>query len=106
MPKTKEHETPEEKAKRKAEEAQAQLDLAAILKTPAGVRFFKRFFDRAFVFRQVMTGNSWTFFNDGRRSLGNELLHEVLNVRPDLIQKLIIREEMKHERTSGTERSG
>ena len=52
-------------------------DLQWLMSTERGRRIMWSLLSRAGVFRISMTGNSWTFFNEGRRSLGNELMAAV-----------------------------
>lgn len=52
---------------------QAMDDLNAVLGTPAGERVIWSILDACGVFRTSMTGNSQTFFNEGRRSVGLEI---------------------------------
>lgn len=52
---------------------QAMDDLNAVLGTPAGERVIWTILEACGVFRTSMTGNSQTFFNEGRRSVGLEI---------------------------------
>ena len=68
-------------------------DLKTILDTPAGVRFFKSLFDEGRIFNLSFTGNSATFFNEGRRSLALQVFNDICIARPDKIKDLMIRKE-------------
>lgn len=57
---------------------QERADLRAILDTPGGRRFIARCLQKCGVFASTFTGNSETFFREGRRSVGLELLDEVM----------------------------
>lgn len=52
-------------------------DLRELLEHPAFRRFIWRLFQRFGLFRSSMTGNSHTFFNEGRRNEGLWLLAEI-----------------------------
>lgn len=55
-------------------EAQREIDdLRAVMRTPEGRRVFARVLERTGVESISFTGNSQTFFNEGRRSVGVEL---------------------------------
>lgn len=60
-------------------------DLRSILKTVYGRRFVWRMMGLAGVFRQSFIAGEAdsTAFNEGRRSIGNTLLSEVLEVKPE-----------------------
>lgn len=58
----------------KEELLQTKADIKKVVRTPEGARTIKRLLDLAGVFQPVMTGNSQTFFLEGRRSIGLELL--------------------------------
>ena len=60
-------------------------DLRSILKTPYGKRFVWKWLSRCGVFRQsfVQGESDSTAFAEGRRSIGNALLMEVFDVRPE-----------------------
>ena len=66
-------------------------DLRSILKTAYGKRFIWKWLGRAGIFRQsFMPGAAdSTAFNEGRRSIGNALLAEVLEVRPDSYSEMV-----------------
>lgn len=61
-------------------ESEQQInDLRRLMDTDYGRRFVWRLLGQAGTFQLSFTGNSETFFNEGRRSLGTELygqLHE------------------------------
>ena len=70
-------------------------DIAAILKTAEGVRFFKRLFDEGHLFHSTMTGNSWTFYKEGARDYVLRYLEDVCLAAPEKIKELIIRTDEK-----------
>jgi hypothetical protein len=49
-------------------------DIAVILGTRSGRRFFWRLLTQCGIFRSSMTGNNTTFFNEGRRDVGLHFL--------------------------------
>ena len=66
-------------------------DLRTILKQPYGRRFVWRWLERAGVFHQsfIQGEPDSTAFNEGRRSLGNALLSEVLEIRPESYMEMM-----------------
>lgn len=57
-------------------------DLKELLDNPAFRRFIWRMLTRFGLFRASFTGNSQTFFNEGRRNEGLWLLSEIANADP------------------------
>ncbi len=66
-------------------------DIKAILSTPEGVRFFKRLLDEGKMFTTAMTGNSFTFHNEGKRDFVLLFFNDVALVCPEKIPELILR---------------
>lgn len=66
-------------------------DLRRILATPEGVRFFKRFLDEGKMFTTAMTGNSWTYHNEGKRDFVLKFFNDVCIACPSKIPELILR---------------
>ena len=63
-------------------------DLAEIVKTESGRRWVYSILERCHVFHPVMTGNSYTFFNDGMRQIGLMIIEELAGVDRDLFGKM------------------
>jgi len=61
---------------------QADNDMAAVLKAPAGRRVLMRVIDETGVFLRSFTGDSETFFREGRRSVGLDLVETIERVQP------------------------
>lgn len=59
-------------------------DFRAVMETKAGRRFIARLLEEAGVYRTSMTGNAWTYFNEGARNLGLKVLDKVNSHTPDL----------------------
>lgn len=59
-------------------------DLAEIVSTEAGRRWVYSILERCYVFQPVMTGNSYTFFNDGMRQIGLMIIEELAHVDRNL----------------------
>lgn len=78
--------------RKKFERLQYQDDLKKILSTPEGVRVFRDFFVRGQMFTTTFTGNSRSYFNEGRRNFALEIFAEVTNVAPEKVAELIIKE--------------
>jgi hypothetical protein len=53
-------------------------DLVAVMETEAGRRLVWRLLSRAGVFTSSFTGNSATFFNEGKRDMGLFILAEIM----------------------------
>lgn len=86
----------------RAQERRAErLRLAAgnLLNTPDGRVFLFRMIETTGVFASSFTGNSTTFFNEGRRSVGLELYRLLMTADPQALQKLVDfrREELQQE---------
>lgn len=73
--------TDEERLKRRKE--LEQDDVKKILGTPEGLRFFWRLLEIAGIYRTTFTGNSNSFFNEGRRSVGLEIKADLMAVDLD-----------------------
>lgn len=58
-------------------------DLKAVLSTAQGRRFFWRLVGKTGLLRSSMTGNSQTFYLEGRRSIGIELWDEMEQTAPE-----------------------
>ena len=66
-------------------------DLRTILKTKWGRRFVWRFMSIAGVFTQSFVPDSpeATAFNEGRRSIGNTLLRQVIDINPEAYLQMV-----------------
>lgn len=58
-------------------------DLRKILDTAEGLRFLWRVLEASGIYRTTFTGNSTSFFNEGRRSIGLEIKADLMEVDPD-----------------------
>jgi hypothetical protein len=63
--------------------------IAAIADTRQGREFLWWLFEICGVFTTSYTGNSDTYFNEGRRAVGNEVLHRLVEVKPEIFQAMI-----------------
>lgn len=84
-----------------AEEIQARKDrlqeveqgishaIEVIADTEAGRDFFWWLFEISGVFSPSYTGNSDTYRNEGCRLVGLEVLHRLVNVKPEIFQAMI-----------------
>lgn len=59
---------------------QREADLRALLDMPAGRRVLFGLIRDTGTFDNSFTGNSGSFFNDGRKSVGQALFHEVMRL--------------------------
>jgi hypothetical protein len=67
----------------KSKAAQEIEDIKVVLSTRAGRRFIWRHLTNAGIFQTTFTGNSATFFNEGRRDIGLKILAEVNAASPE-----------------------
>jgi hypothetical protein len=75
----------------KIDRARELEDLRLILETPEGTRFFRRFFDDGKMFNSAMTGNSWTYHNEGKRDFVLQYFNDICITCPGKIPELIMR---------------
>jgi hypothetical protein len=94
----------EDRRKRLAERQHS--DLRKVLGGPEGRRFVWRLMSEAGVFRSSFTGNSETFFREGKRNIGLMILGDVMVAQPDSFtvmqreavnDKLLREQEIKNE---------
>lgn len=64
-------------------------DLKFLLSTEQGRRFLWRYLSICGVYTNSFTGNSTTFFNEGKRLIGTTLLTEIVAADPDSYLKMI-----------------
>jgi hypothetical protein len=79
----------------KAQRVQDLEDIRQLLSTIYGIRFFRRMVRDGRVFSTSMTGDTWTYFNEGARNLVNRYLADVSSVSPDKINLLLSNEKEK-----------
>lgn len=66
-------------------------DLKFVLSTPQGRRLLWRYLEFAGVYEQsAHASGSWTYFNEGRRSVGLKLLAEITAHDPESYFKMIL----------------
>lgn len=63
-----------QRALNKLELKQVKDDMAEVLETPAGMRLLAWILKSGHLFTNAMTGNEYTYFNEGARNLVNKLL--------------------------------
>ena len=93
-----------ERAAKLTSEQQRQADrlrlaIQNLLNNPDGKLFLFRLIERTGVFASSFTGNSATFYNEGRRSVGLEVYRLLMTADPLALQKLVEfrRDELKQE---------
>ena len=86
-----ENDVSESEKEAKLERTQEIEDLKRILKTPHGIRFFQRFLIEGKVFNSTFTGNSNTFFLEGKRSLALKVFNDICEASPDKIAEIMVR---------------
>lgn len=86
------------KRRREARERRKQEieDLRILLAQPEGRRFVARMLRVTRVFHDSFTGNSATFYNEGRRAVGTEIMADVARADPDQFASLL-REQVSRE---------
>ena len=83
----------EEKQKERSEKERRRrdrevADLKKVLSIPEGRRFIWKLMSESGVFRTSFTGNSSTFFNEGRRDIGLLILNEVMASKPEAFTQM------------------
>lgn len=58
-------------------------DLRKILSIPEGRRLIWKILSETGIYRSSFTGNSETFYNEGRRRIGLFILEEIMKVKPE-----------------------
>ena len=66
-----------------------RLAVQNLLSTPDGKVLLFRLIEMTGVFASSVTGNSATFYNEGRRSVGLELYRLLMSADPLALQKLV-----------------
>ena len=66
-------------------------DIRNILSTKSGIRFFKRFAESGGLFSSSFTGNSGTYYNEGRRSIFLEFFGDIVEAAPEKVVKIIMK---------------
>lgn len=64
-------------------------DLHWLLSDPRGRRLLWRYLSLCGVFQLSFTGNSSTFFNEGRRDIGLHILADVTEARPEAYLEMV-----------------
>ena len=65
-------------------------DIKALLDLPAGVRFFRRMVVDSKMFSTTFTGNSQSYFLEGRRSLALQYFGDIAEADSNKIAELIV----------------
>lgn len=63
-------------------------DMRALVKSPAGRRAMWRIMSRCGIYQRSFTGNSETFFREGRRDVGLFILEELEAASPEVIYQM------------------
>lgn len=72
-------------------------DLKEILDTNAGMRFFKSFLIDGNMFSTTFTGNSYSYFLEGRRALALKVFSDICQAAPEKVHELMIIKKEKEE---------
>lgn len=85
---------------------QADKDLKEVLASAAGRRVLARLIDGSGVFLRSFTGNSETFYREGRRSVGLDLVEHVERVIPGTFAKMQAEALALRQRTDSRQQGG
>lgn len=72
------------KTKAQLRKEREREELRQILETYGGRAYVWRLLEKCGVYKISMTGNSYTFFNEGKREVGLEVLAEVFDANPNV----------------------
>lgn len=64
-------------------------DIKTMMSEPMGRRFMWSLLGRAGVFLSCFTGNSTTFFNEGKREIGLQYMHMINEACPELYHVMV-----------------
>lgn len=76
--------------KERLDRKQELEDIKAILDTPSGLRFFRRFFEEGRIFTTTFTGNSHSFFLEGHRNFALRYFNDICESAPHKVVELMI----------------
>jgi len=62
---------------------QEEDDIKELLSTPVGRRHYWRLLGKTGIFESSFTGNSETFFREGRRDVGLMLMADIIDIMPE-----------------------
>jgi hypothetical protein len=79
----------EAQEKRKDLERELGNDISNIVQTESGKRFIWWLLSMSGVHLPSYTGNSDTYFNEGRRAIGLEILHRLVAYSPGTFEQMI-----------------
>jgi hypothetical protein len=75
--------------KAKSLREQELSDIAAILNTPEGERFFWRFLGHCRTFESIWTPNAQIHYNAGTQDVGHFLMKEIVEAKPEALVKMM-----------------
>lgn len=76
--------------KQKKKLLQSEDDLKFLLKTEQGRRFLWRLLSVCGLYKQsAEASGSWTYFNEGKRWVGNKFFFEIVKTDPDAYTRMI-----------------
>jgi hypothetical protein len=88
---TQEESEDERLARENQEIEEESKDLLDILSRPSGLRFFKRLFeDNLYFSDKLMSGNSWTYFNLGKREFADRYQRKIAKADPVIFTKIFL----------------
>lgn len=98
---TAKQEDQEEKLKRI--QRRDENDLKKVLSLPEGRRLCRRIFASTQMFTSCFTGNSTTFYNEGKRDIGLSLTAWIMDVNPEAFHQMMKEHysEIKKEKEEG-----
>lgn len=86
----------------KVEQAAADEDLRFIMGSASGRRFVWRILETAGLYRSSFTGNSETFFREGMRNIGLQLVGQIHSVCPDQYAIMVKESQLDKESNGNT----
>tara|TARA_R100001377_G_C3192779_1_gene111300 strand:- start:2296 stop:2610 length:315 start_codon:yes stop_codon:yes gene_type:complete len=63
-------------------------DIKQVLETQSGRNYIWKLLTSCGIYKSSFTGNSTTFFNEGKRSIGLEMLEDILKTVPNAYAKM------------------
>ena len=88
-----EHQVKSRKTKTKLKREDQLSALRDILETDGGKEFFRRLLARCKLYETSFTGNSQTFFNEGKREIGLWVLSEIVAADPKAYANMMLKNE-------------
>jgi len=89
------------KTKAQIRKEQDKEDLHNILLSPGGRRFLWKVLEECGVYKISFTGNSHTFFNEGKRQIGLNLIADIFDADPNAYVEMRLEATTRREARNG-----